>query len=104
MATSTTVKMDYGVMQSAIDVFKTVSDMLKTVIKVLTTLIGILRASAFFSAGTSLALANYLENIKNAIEKLVKIVDEFATDLSRAIDDHKKGDVVGKSYFGEGVR
>ena len=104
MATHTTVQMDYKVVGQASKMFSTTATMLKTVSKVLAGLIQILRASAFFSAGTSLALANYLENIKNMIDNLVKVCEEFAGDLSRAINDHKRGEVDAKGYFGEGVR
>lgn len=98
------VQMDYAVIAKVSKGFDTASKTLTTVGKVLKVLIGILRASAFLSAGTSAALANYLENIMNKVNKLAKICDEFANDLARAIDDHKRGDTKGKSYFGEGVR
>jgi len=97
------VQMDYGVVTEVSKGFSTAADVLRTVSKVLGILIGILRASAFFSMGTSLALANYLENIKKQIEALAKVCDEFAGDLARAVTDHKKGDIKGKAYFGEGV-
>jgi hypothetical protein len=54
--------------------------------------------------GTSLALAKYLEVIKKKVQKLAKICEEFSGDLAAAIKDHRKGDVRGKHYFGEGVR
>ena len=97
------VEMDYKVVTQASKMFGTTADMLKTVGKVLEALIQVLRATAFFSGGTSLALANYLENIKNKINNLAKVCQEFEGDLARAVSDHKKGDVQGKRYFGEGV-
>lgn len=103
MAT-TTVEMDYDVVGQGSKIFATVADMLRSVAKVLEVLINILRASAFLSGGTSLALANYLENIKNKILPLAKVCDEFSGDLARAIADHKAGDIQGKRYFGEGIR
>lgn len=102
MAT-TMVEMDYKVINQASKMFDSTSDMLKTIGKVLEALVQVLRATAFFSMGTSLALANYYENIKNKVNKLAKVCDEFSGDLSRAVEDHRKGDVTGKSYFGEGV-
>ena len=54
--------------------------------------------------GTSAALANYLDVIKQKVQKLAKICEEFAGDLARAITDHKNGDFQGKRYFGEGIR
>jgi hypothetical protein len=95
--------MDYGVISEVSKGFGTAADVLTTVGKVLEVLIGILRATAFFSAGTSLALANYLDVIKGKVNNLAKICKEFSGDLARAIDDHKKGDVQGKRYFGQGI-
>ena len=97
------VQMDYGVISEVSKGFGTAADVLTTVGKVLEVLIGILRATAFFSAGTSLALANYLDVIKGKVNNLKKICQEFSGDLARAVDDHKKGDVAGKKYFGQGI-
>ena len=71
--------------------------------KALEIAINILRAMAFASLGTSLALANYLDTIKQKVEALAKVCEEFSGDLAQAVNDHKKGDVKGKNYFGEGV-
>jgi len=97
------VQMDYGVVTEVSKGFSTAADVLRTVSKVLGILIGILRATAFFSMGTSLALANYLENIQKKIDQLAKICEEFAGDLARAVGDHKRGDIKGRRYFGEGI-
>ncbi len=97
------VQMDYAVIGDVSKGFGTARDVLKTVGKVLEVLIGILRATAFLSFGTSEALARYLENIKNKVNKLAAVCNEFSGDLSRAIGDHKTGDIQGKRYFGEGV-
>ncbi len=97
------VQMDYKVVDEVSKGFGTSKDVLTTVGKVLEALIQVLRAAALLSLGTSAALAQYLENIKNKVNNLAKICGEFSTDLARAIDDHKKGDVQGKRYFGEGV-
>lgn len=97
------VQMDYAVIGEVSKGFGTAADVLTTVGKVLEVLIGILRATAFFSAGTSLALANYLDVIKGKVNNLAKICKEFNGDLARAIDDHRKGDVQGKRYFGQGI-
>jgi hypothetical protein len=96
--------MDYGVMSDASKAFSTAANTMNMVAKVLTALITILRVAAFFSAGTSAALANYLEVIKNKLQKLAKLCTEFSQDLARAITDHKNGDIKGKRYFGEGIR
>jgi hypothetical protein len=97
------VQMDYAVIGDVSKGFGTARDVLNTVGKVLEVLVGILRATAFFSFGTSAALAQYLDNIKQKVNNLAKICQEFSTDLGQAIGDHKKGDVQGKRYFGEGI-
>ena len=97
------VQMDYQAIQKVSDGFKTAKEALESVGKVLELLIGILRAAAFFSFGTAAALAQYLDGIKQAVQKLAKICQEFADDLARAIGDHKNGDFAGKRYFGEGI-
>lgn len=100
---STVVEMDYDVMNAVSKGFKGVATSLKAIGKALEVAIQILRAAAFASMGTSLALANYLDVIKQKVEKLAGICEEFATDLAQAINDHRKGDVRGKRYFGEGI-
>jgi len=98
------VQMDYQVIGDVSKGFGTARDMLTTIGKVLEALVQVLRASAFFGAVMNLALANYLDVIKQKVQKLAKLCDEFSKDLAAAINDHKKGDVQGKRYFGEGVR
>ena len=97
------VQMDYAVIGDVSKGFSTAADVLTTIGKVLEVAIGILRATAFFSLGTSAALAQYLDTIKQKVQNLAKICTEFSGDLSNAIGDHKKGDVQGKRYFGEGI-
>lgn len=97
------VQMDYEVISSVSKGFDTANQMLTTIGKVLEALITVLRMSAFFSFGTSAALAQYLDVIKGKVNNLAKLCSEFSGDLARAITDHKKGDVTGKRYFGEGV-
>ena len=98
------VQMDYQAIGNVSKGLTTAKETLTAVGKVLEVLINALRAAAFFSFGTSAALANYLDVIKQKVNKLAKLCEEFAGDLSRAIGDHKNGDTAGKRYFGEGVR
>jgi flagellar motor switch protein FliG len=98
------VQMDYQVIQQVSNGFKQQAQALRTVARVLEAAIQILQTMAFLSGGTTKALARYLTNIKNKVQKLAGYCEEFAGDLARAISDHQKGDVKGKSYFGEGVR
>lgn len=103
MATDT-VLMDYDRMGYVAKSFRAVAQMLRAISKVLQIQIQILRAAAFASMGTSLVLARYYENIKNKVDKLAKICEEFSRDIRGAIGDHKRGDVRGRARFGEGVR
>ncbi|MBM4423808.1 MAG: hypothetical protein FJ030_10495 [Chloroflexi bacterium] len=98
------VQMDYAVISDVSKGFATARDTLRTVGKVLEVLIGILRVSAMLGNFMAPALIQYLEVIKQKVEKLAKLCDEFASDLGQAINDHKRGDIQGKRYFGEGVR
>jgi hypothetical protein len=93
------VQMDYAVVGDVSKGFGTARDVLNTVGKVLEVLVGILRATAFFSMGTSAALAQYLDNIKQKVQNLAQLCQKFSDNLARAINDHKKGDVQGKTYF-----
>jgi hypothetical protein len=95
--------MDYAVVGDVSKGFGVSGQTLTVVGKVLEVAIGILRATAFFSLGTTAALAQYLDTIKQKVNALAKLCNEFSGDLSRAIDDHKKGDVQGKRYFGQGI-
>ena len=97
------VEMDYGVITNVSKGFKATADALKALGKILAAAIQVLRAAAFFSLGTSLALANYLEVIKKKVEALAKLCTEFSQDLARAVTDHKTGDIKGKRYFGRGI-
>jgi hypothetical protein len=98
------VQMDYQAIGNVSKGFQAAKAMLTGVGKMLEVLINVLRATAFFSFGTSAALANYLDVIKQKVNKLAKLCEEFAGDLDRAIGDHRNGDFQGKRYFGEGVR
>ena len=96
------VQMDYAVITDVSKGFSTASQVLSTIGKVLQTLVEMLRATAFFSFGTSAALAQYLENIEQKVNNLSQICDQrFAQPLMAAIGDHRNGDVQGKSYFGK---
>ncbi len=97
------VAMTYQPIQEVARGFQQAAQMLRMVARTLAAAVQILRAMAFASMGTSLALANYLDVIRQKCENLAKICDEFAADLTRAVNDHKSGDYKAGSYFGEGV-
>ena len=97
------VQMDYAVVTAVSNGFGMQAQMLRIVAKILSVAIEVLRAMAFASLGTSMALANYLSVIKEKVEALAKVCEEFQGDLARAVGDHKKGDIQGKRYFGEGI-
>ena len=97
------VQMDYSVITAVSKGFKANATTLKAIGKALEVAVQILRAQAIASMGTSLALAKYLDTIRKKVQKLGKICEEFASDLGLAVNDHKKGDIEGKRYFGEGI-
>lgn len=97
------VEMDYDVIQAVSRGFRQISDALKKIGKALQIAVQILRATAFLSAGINEAMARWLEGIQKAVENLAKVCMEFSGDLARAITDHKKGDIKGRRYFGEGI-
>jgi len=95
--------MDYGAITNVSKGFKSTEEALEALGKILEAAIQVLRAAAFFSMGTSLALANYLEVIKKKVQNLATLCDEFSVDLAKAVEDHEKGDIKGKRYFGKGI-
>ena len=97
------VQMDYTVITAVSKGFKVQATTLKAIGKALEVAIQILQALALVSLGTTKALAQYLTVIKDKVKKLGKLCEEFANDLARAVGDHKKGDIRGKQYFGEGI-
>lgn len=98
------VQMDYAVVGDVSKGFSNTQQMLTMVGKALEIAVQVLRAMAFASLGTSLALANYLDTIKTKVNKLAQVCGEFANDLARATDDHRRGDYRGKTYFGKGIK
>lgn len=93
------VEMDYTVVGTVSKGFETQSTVLNALGKVLNIAVQALRAAAFFSMGTTLALANYLEVIMKKVNKLSDVCKWFAKNLAQAVTDHQKGDVTGKHYF-----
>jgi phage-related minor tail protein len=98
------VEMDYTVMANVAKGYKTASDTLKQIAQVMSKIIEMLRMLGFASAGTSAALAAYLEIIKRNIENLSKTCLEFEADLKTAVRIHQTGDKTARSPFGDGIR
>jgi uncharacterized protein YukE len=97
-----TVQMTYAPVEKAAKGFDATSKALKAMGKILQVVIQQLRAAAAATLGMSAVYANYLDVIRQKVEKLAKICDEFARDLRRAIKEHKAGDYQGGTYFGAG--
>lgn len=95
----TVVQMDYDQITMSANGYKAAADALRGVAKALEAAIQILRASAFLSFGTTAALAQYLEGIKNALEKVAQVCEKLSKGLMQAMTDHKNGDVTTKGYF-----
>lgn len=96
------VEMDYEVILAVSKGFDEAAEALRTIAKVLEKCIMILKAN-FFMRIFYEALIRWLEGIKKALENLAKVCEEFAQDLDLAVQDHKRGDIEGKRYFGEGI-
>jgi hypothetical protein len=94
------VEMDYPVMQSVANGFRTQADIMNAIGKAL-----VLMFEALEKALTFLAIGAYFGRCKDATKKkteeLVKTLQEFGTDIDKAVEDHQKGDITGKSYFGK---
>jgi|GEM_PF-1226506 len=97
------VQMDYAVIGDVAKGFDAASKMLKAISTVLQGLVNMLRTMSFMSAGTSAALAQYYDVIRQKIDKLATVCDNFSAKLLMAVNDHKRGDIQGKRYFGQGV-
>jgi hypothetical protein len=93
------VQMDYQVITNVSKGFDTQHQVLDATGKVLNVAIQALRAAAFWSLGTSLALANYLQVILDKVKKLSTVCVWFSKNLAQAVTDHQNGDVEGKHYF-----
>lgn len=94
------VEMDYPVMQSVAKAFRTQADVMNAVGKA-----AVLLFEALEKALSFIGLGAYYGRCKDATRKktdeLVKTLNEFGDDIDAAIQDHKKGDFQGKSYFGK---
>jgi len=93
------VEMDYPVMQNVAKGFRTQADVMNAIGKAL-----VLMFEALEKALTFIGLGAYFGRCKDATKKkteeLVKTLQEFGQDIDNAVNDHKKGDFEGKSYFG----
>jgi predicted glycosyltransferase len=98
------IEMDYTVMANVAKGYKTAGENLRVIATVMGKIIEMLRMLGFASAGTSAALAAYLEIIKKNIENLAKTCDEFDRDLQFSVKRHQSGDMSAKSPFGDGIR
>ena len=96
------VQMNYDEIQKVADEFKDDAEQSRMVAKILEGIIAVLKVVAFLSAFIK-KLVDWMEGIKNALEKLAKVQEEFSGDLEHAIKAHKEGDYAGMSRFGEGI-
>ncbi len=96
------VQMDYPVVQNTAKGYRNQSDVVLAIGKAAVLHFTILEAGAFWCP----PLAQWYSKCKDAVNKKSKELSdtllEFAGDLDKAVDDHKKGDFTGKSYFGKG--
>ena len=96
------IEMNYDEIQKVADEFQEDADKCRMIAKVLEGIITALKVVALIVPLVK-KLVDWLEGIKNALEKLAKVEEEFNGDLIIAMDAHKKGDYAGMRRFGEGA-
>ena len=94
------VEMDYPVMQNVAKGFRTQADIMNAIGTAAVLMFESLEKALWFTG-----LGAYFGRCKDATrqktKELVETLNEFGTDIDQAVEDHKKGDVTGKSYFGK---
>lgn len=91
--------MDYEAVQGFVDSFGEMGEVFKKVSTVLQAAITILRATAFFGAFGTAALARYLSGIKPHIDRLSATCGEFNSDLRAAMSAHVEADEAAEGRF-----
>ena len=93
------VEMDYPVMQNVAKGFRTQADVMNAIGKALVVMFEALEKALWF-VGLGAYFGRCKDATKKKTEELVKTLNEFGKDIDDAVNDHKKGDFEGKSYFG----
>jgi hypothetical protein len=96
------IEMNYDEIQKVADDFMDDADKCRMIAKVLEGIITALKVVALIAPFVK-KLIDWMEGIKNALEKLAKVDEEFNKDLIFAMKAHKKGDFAGMRRFGEGA-
>jgi len=96
------VEMDYDEIQKVADDFKDDAEKCRMIAKILEGIIAVLKVVAMILPFIK-KVVDWMEGIKNALENLAKVEEEFSGDLEFAISRHKVGDIQGMNRFGEGV-
>ena len=94
------VEMDYPVMQNVAKGFRTQADVMNAIGKALVVMFEALEKALWFT-GLGAYFGRCKDATKKKTEELVKTLNEFGKDIDDAVNDHKKGDFEGKSYFGK---
>jgi hypothetical protein len=79
--------------------FSTAADVLKGVADALKVAVEALRAASFVTLGGTLAMAEYLEGIEKACQKLGQDSAELSTDINKAVKFAETGDETNKGRF-----
>lgn len=93
------VSMDYEQIEGVAKGFDAIAAAMKAMEKVLEIVIQTLRAAAMFSFGMTEIWARFWENVKKEVINVGKQAEENASELRRAVTDHRNGDYLGKTYF-----
>ncbi|MCW1971162.1 MAG: hypothetical protein KIH69_023895 [Anaerolineae bacterium] len=100
---SAVVEMDYGAVEKVAKGFDDARETLEIIKQALEAVIQSLQAASFVSFGTSAALAQTLKFFQDIVKNLIALCKEFAEDLRKAVNDHKRGDYKAGSYFKKGI-
>jgi len=97
-----TVAMTYPTVTAVARGFDAQAAMLKAISTALEGAIQVLRTAAMLGVVMAKFLADYLQGIKDAIDKLIKDCQFYAKNLDKAVNDHKTGQYDAGSYFTQG--
>jgi hypothetical protein len=96
------VEMDYDVIKAVSKGFEQTAEALRIIAQILEGLVNAMKASFILRIFLE-AVIQWLEGIKEALNKLADVCEEFASDLSLAVKFHQQGDVSGGRFFQGGI-
>jgi hypothetical protein len=96
--------MDYEVIQAVSKGFQAARVVVLAVAAATIAMIEGFKAATFFCPPLIAYYTQWQQNIRKTSDALAEHMQKLADNLERAIGDHRRGDVAGKQYFGQGGR